>query len=598
MSIGDISLSSSARQNLLALQGTAKLLGQTQARLASGKKINSALDGASSYFSSKGFLNSANDLSSLKDSMSTALQTIKAASDTIEALSTVVEQLKGIVNSALQTTDTATRSSLATQYNGLLDQFDLLVADGTFNGTNLVNSINSSLKVSFSTTNATDNLTVTGRNLTASGVGVGDALANFSSTTLVDTVTHSMTVASVNQTLTSQIYTGTLSALTVTAGGSSGVGSGVGATQASKSTDIISTTSGAGVFAANATGATVASAAASGTLTALETVLGASDGSGSDITGVSRSLTADTTGLAGLTAGQIAISGQFTVTGGADSTYTSATGVLTGGVANTVTLGAGQSMQVIVATAATTANSMIYTNNTANAITFNLVAADTSTALNVANVTTTYKLTAGTVTTTGLSIPTSAAYTLGGNSIVDSQDGAVGATVSYIDSALSSLTAAGTTTSTGGTAYDVTGATITGVANTDVTATVVGGTTDATTYAATNAHLTLTGASILTDNKTIVTADALTSAQNQLTDALSTLRSASSALGNNNTIVSTRQDFTTNLITTLQTASDNLILADTNEEGANLQSLQASSSLGVIALGISGQQAQAILRLF
>ncbi len=597
MSIGDISLSASARQNLLALQGTAKLLGQTQARLASGKKINSALDNASSYFSSQGFLNSANDLSSLKDSMSTALQTIKAASDTIESLSTVVEQLKGIVNSALQTTDTATRTSLATQYNELLDQFNLLVADGTFNGTNLVNSINSSLKVSFSTTDATDNLTVVGKNLTASGLGMGDALANFSSTTLVDTVTHSMTVASVNQTLTSQIYTGTLSALTVTGGGSSGVGSGVGATQASTSTDTISGAI-AGVFTANATGATVASAAASGTLTALETVLGASDGSGSDITGVSRSLTADTTGLAGLTAGQIAISGEFTVTGGAGSTYVSATGVLSGGAANTVTLGAGQSMQVIVATAATTANSMIYTNNTANAITFNLVAADTSTALNKANVTSTYKLTAGTVTTTGLSIPLSAAETLGGYSIVDSQDGAVGATVSYIDSALSSLTAVGTTTVTGGTAYDVTGATITGVANTDVTATVVGGTTDATTYAATDAHITLTGASILTDNKTLVTADALTSAQNQLTDALKTLRAASSALGNNNTIVSTRQDFTSKLITTLQTASDNLILADTNEEGANLQSLQASSSLGVIALGISGQQAQAILRLF
>ncbi|MFA6279385.1 MAG: hypothetical protein WC612_01150 [Bdellovibrionales bacterium] len=595
MSIGDISLSASARQNLLALQGTSKLLGQTQARLASGKKINSALDNASSFFSSKGFLNSANDLTSLKDSMSTALQTIKAASDTIESLSTVVDQLKGIVNSALQSTDSTTRATLATQYNDLLDQFNLLVADGTFNGTNLVNSINSSLKVSFSTTDTTDNLTVQGRNLTASGLGMGDALANFSSTTLVDTVTHALTVSSVDQTLTSQVYTGTLSALTVTGAGSSGVGSGVGATQASNSTDYI-TGAIAGVFTVATTGATVASAAASGTLTALEAVLGLSDGTGSDITGVSRSLTADTTGLAGLTAGQIAISGQFTVTGGAGSTYTSATGVLTGGAANTVTLGAGQSMQVIVATAATTANSMIYTNNTANAITFNLVAADTSTALSKANVTSTFKLTAGTVTTTGLSIPTSAAYTLGGNSIVDSQDGAVGATLSYIDSALSSLTAAGTTTVTGGTAYDVTGATITGVANTDVTATVVG--TASATYAATDAHITLTGASILSDNKTLVTADALTSAQNQLTDALKTLRTASSALGNNNTIVSTRQDFTKNLITTLQTASDNLVLADTNEEGANLQSLQASSSLGVIALGISGQQAQAILRLF
>ena len=84
----------------------------------------------------------------------------------------------------------------------------------------------------------------------------------------------------------------------------------------------------------------------------------------------------------------------------------------------------------------------------------------------------------------------------------------------------------------------------------------------------------------------------------ELNAALTTLRSASSSLGNNNTLVQTRSDFTNRLISTLQTASDSLVLADTNEEGANLQSLQARSQLGIVALGISGQQAQAILKLF
>ena len=90
----------------------------------------------------------------------------------------------------------------------------------------------------------------------------------------------------------------------------------------------------------------------------------------------------------------------------------------------------------------------------------------------------------------------------------------------------------------------------------------------------------------------------ITAAQTDLTAALSTLRTNAASLGNNNTIVQTRSDYTDSLISTLQTASDNLILADTNEEGANLQALQAQSQLGVVALGISGQQAQSILRLF
>jgi flagellin-like hook-associated protein FlgL len=86
--------------------------------------------------------------------------------------------------------------------------------------------------------------------------------------------------------------------------------------------------------------------------------------------------------------------------------------------------------------------------------------------------------------------------------------------------------------------------------------------------------------------------------QSLLQTALATLRASASTFGSNNTILTTRQEYTSNLISTLQTASDNLVLADTNEEGANMQALQAQSSLGVIALGISGSQAQAILRLF
>ena len=60
----------------------------------------------------------------------------------------------------------------------------------------------------------------------------------------------------------------------------------------------------------------------------------------------------------------------------------------------------------------------------------------------------------------------------------------------------------------------------------------------------------------------------------------------------------TRKDFTKNMIDTLQTGADNLVLADTNEEGANLLALQTRQSLSTTALSLSAQADQNVLRLF
>ena len=60
----------------------------------------------------------------------------------------------------------------------------------------------------------------------------------------------------------------------------------------------------------------------------------------------------------------------------------------------------------------------------------------------------------------------------------------------------------------------------------------------------------------------------------------------------------TRQDFTKNMINTLQTGADNLVLADTNQEGANLLALQTRQQLSSTALSLSAQADQAVLRLF
>jgi len=80
--------------------------------------------------------------------------------------------------------------------------------------------------------------------------------------------------------------------------------------------------------------------------------------------------------------------------------------------------------------------------------------------------------------------------------------------------------------------------------------------------------------------------------------ALKTLRTQASAFGSQLTTVQTRQDFTKNLIRTLQTGADNLVLADTNEEGANMLALQTRQQLSTTALSLSAQADQAVLRLF
>ncbi|HWV42638.1 flagellin, partial [Pseudorhodoplanes sp.] len=80
--------------------------------------------------------------------------------------------------------------------------------------------------------------------------------------------------------------------------------------------------------------------------------------------------------------------------------------------------------------------------------------------------------------------------------------------------------------------------------------------------------------------------------------ALTDLRAQAAKFGSNLTTVQTRQDFTKNMINTLQTGADNLVLADTNEEGANLLALQTRQQLSTTALSLSAQADQAVLRLF
>ena len=83
-----------------------------------------------------------------------------------------------------------------------------------------------------------------------------------------------------------------------------------------------------------------------------------------------------------------------------------------------------------------------------------------------------------------------------------------------------------------------------------------------------------------------------------LDTALTTLRTKSQTLGSNVALLQTRLEFTESYVSTLQSGSDKLTLADLNEEGANLLALQTRQQLGISALSFAGQAEQGILALF
>jgi flagellin len=99
-----IVLSASVRQNLLSLQSTADLLATTQNRLSTGKKVNTALDNPTNYFTAASLDARAGDINSLLDGIGNGVQVLQAANVGITSLQKLVDSAKSVANQALQTT--------------------------------------------------------------------------------------------------------------------------------------------------------------------------------------------------------------------------------------------------------------------------------------------------------------------------------------------------------------------------------------------------------------------------------------------------------------------------------------------------------------
>jgi flagellin len=196
-----IVLSASVRQNLLSLQSTAELLATTQNRLSTGKKVNTALDNPTNYFTAAGLDNRASDISNLLDGIGNGVQVLQAANTGLTSLQKLVDTAKSIANQVLQApagySAKASATSLAPTGLGALGVAGT-AADLTNAGTNSLNgktfvftpAAGAATTITVSSTVAAGNVnSIDAFNtaLSAAGLGLTASLASDGSITLTST---------------------------------------------------------------------------------------------------------------------------------------------------------------------------------------------------------------------------------------------------------------------------------------------------------------------------------------------------------------------------------------------------------------------------
>ena len=183
MGVNDINLAGGMRQNLSNLQVTAMLQARTSQRLATGLRVNSAVDDPSAFFAAANHRSRANDLAGRKDSMGEAIQTVKAADAGIKAITSLIEQAKGLAASA-RSAGVTDRATLATQFADLKTQIDNIATDSGYKGKNLLAS--DTLTVEFNESGSST-LAIAGFDGSSTALGIGAAPNAWAATGDVDT---------------------------------------------------------------------------------------------------------------------------------------------------------------------------------------------------------------------------------------------------------------------------------------------------------------------------------------------------------------------------------------------------------------------------
>jgi len=530
-----IVLSAAVRQNLLSLQSTASLLATTQNDLATGLKVNSALDNPTNYFTAQGLNNRASDISNLLDAIGNGVQVLQAANTGITSLQSLVDSAKSIANQVLQSpVGYSTKSNL------------ISTAIAGANANNLLGT--------------SQNSTVTGstiKNDNSSSVDITTATqlvgtAGSSSNDLATAITSGSTLTIDGKTIT--FSTGQT---TITSDGNNDYTIGIGPGSTLTVGNVLSTIDAI-------TGASTASTV---------------NGSGQIVlsTGTTQNLVISGTGNALTELGIAATTTNLTPPALSGQTLT--IGATGGGIATNITFGT-----------ATGEISTLNQLNTALAANNLQATIDTTGRINITTSNDAASYTIGAIGGSAAIGSTTPFYNLmAAAPVVDPNSQSQRASlVAQYNNVLAQINTTAQDASFNGVNL-LNGDTLklvfneTGKSTLNITGVVFNTTgLGLTTLAAGTDFLDNSSA-----NKAIAS----------LNSASTTLRSDASSLGSNLSIVQIRQDFNKSLINVLQTGSSNLTLADTNEEAANSQALSTRQSIAVSALALANQSQASVLQL-
>ena len=204
-----IVLSASVRQNLLSLQSTAQLLATTQNNLSTGKKVNSALDNPTNFFTAQGLDNRASDISNLLDGIGNGVQVLQAANTGITSLQKLVDSAKSIANQVLQSAvGYSTKSNVTSAALTGATTTSLIGASSTAVTGSVVLNDNTSTAVAITGSTKLSGTPGTSSNDLASSITTGDTLVvNGTTFTFIAGTSSSGTNIGVGDTVTNLLST-------------------------------------------------------------------------------------------------------------------------------------------------------------------------------------------------------------------------------------------------------------------------------------------------------------------------------------------------------------------------------------------------------
>jgi flagellin len=193
MALNSVNTNVGAMVALQNLQKTNSELATTQNRINTGKSINSAKDNGAIWAIAQSQRSESASLNAVKSSLQRGQSTVDVALSAGESISDLLTQMKTLALSASDTSlGTSARASLNEDFINLRDQITTVVANASFDGTNLINAGTAGFKAlanakGSSTINvAQQNLSLGGTIVTVAAAGVLDTAAN--ATTMIATV--------------------------------------------------------------------------------------------------------------------------------------------------------------------------------------------------------------------------------------------------------------------------------------------------------------------------------------------------------------------------------------------------------------------------